>query len=240
MNLRLYFSALSCWSALAILPHARARAQALPSSAVIDSLIAAEAWAQAVPLLDRRLSETPTSTLYAQRGRAYRELGDFARARRDYDSALTLDSTFSGAYAGRAATRFYDQDPQGALEDVARARRFGLNVPPLTLLEGMAYDKQGNGSASYAAFDRYVNDAPSDPVGWYYRGYAAGRAGRHEVAVKDLTRAIALRMQGPNAYRFRALSLLAMGNLSDACTDGAAAARLGDKEAEALVAEHCR
>jgi len=104
----------------------------------------------------------------------------------------------------------------------------------------MAYDARDNDSASFSAFDRYVKDAPGDPVGWYYHGYAHGKAGRLESAVADLTRAITMRMPGPNAYRFRALSFLAMGNAAKSCADGTAAATLGDASAAALVLKHCQ
>ena len=91
-----------------------------------------------------------------------------------------------------------------------------------------------------AAFDRFVARVPAAPTGWYLRGLTHGRAARHDRAIADLTKAITLGMPGPDAYRLRATSHLALGDRSAACADGAVAAERGDADAARLVERHCR
>ncbi len=217
-----------------------AQTPAAINTARVDSLLDAEQWAQAIAELDKQLAAAPSPALFSLRARAHRERGDLAKSRSDYDAALKLDDKFGGAYAGRAATRLRSGDAVGALDDVAKARRAGLAAPALLLLEGMANGQRDNESAAMTAFTRYVEAAPDDPIGWYYRGYTHGRAGRHVDAVKDLTRAIALKMGGAEVYRYRAISNLALERTAEACADGAEAAKRGDDEAAQLMQQYCK
>ena len=58
---------------------------------------------------------------YNNRGNAYRQHGDYARAIRDYDQALQLDSQLELAYNGRGATYAASGDAQRAINDYSAA-----------------------------------------------------------------------------------------------------------------------
>lgn len=216
-----------------------ATATAAAQSARVDSLLAASAWREAVVLLDSQIVHAPTAQDLARRGRAWRELNDLPRSRADYDAAITIDSLFGAAYAGRAATRIRMSDGAGGLADVTRARTLGVAVPALWLLEGLANGLLDREAAAITALTRYVEAEPGDPVGWYYRGYTHGRAGRHVQAIDDLTRAIARGFAGPEAHRFRGISHGTLGNSAQACADGREAAARGDAAAAERVAQSC-
>jgi tetratricopeptide (TPR) repeat protein len=208
-------------------------------SARIDSLLAASAWREAVVQLDVVIAEGPTAADLSKRGRAHRELNDLARSRSDYDAAIRADARFGPAYAGRAATRIRMSDGEGALSDLGQARQLGVDAPSLLLMEGLANGTLRRDGPAMAAFTRYIEAEPADPVGWYYRGFTHGLAGRHAPAIEDLTQAIARGYAGPEAHRFRGLSHAALGNAAAACADGREAAARGDADAAARVAQQC-
>ena len=67
--------------------------------------------------------------VYAHRGDAYEDLGQYALARQDLSSAIALSPNVAGIYANRAIAEFNERDYSQAWADVDASRRLGGTVP---------------------------------------------------------------------------------------------------------------
>lgn len=65
--------------------------------------------------------KAPAAWMYFNRGLAYKLLGKFDEAQRDYSKAIELDPTFGPAYANRGNILLLRNDLHGALADYRKA-----------------------------------------------------------------------------------------------------------------------
>lgn len=199
-----------------------------------DAAAAAEAFLSA-------LQRNPNDPSLLQRlGRALRDLGKLTEARERYDQAIAADTAFAPAYAGRAFTRYLQRDAEGAVDDVAHARRLGLADPQLSLIAGMALGQLGRFGESERELDAVVLALPDAPDGWYLRGVARGRQGRPAAALEDFDRAERAGMTTPRLYMDRAIAHGQLKHQAAACADLRRAEDGGIAEAGRLRAEHCK
>ena len=72
---------------------------------------------------------------------------------------------------------------------------------------------------------------------WAYtsRGSAYGKLGRHQEAIADFNRVIALDARDPEAYNNRGWSKKALGDEKGACDDWRASKRMGNAEARIIL-----
>ncbi len=127
-----------------------------------------------------------------------------------------------------------------SLADIANARRLGMTDPQIDLVEGMARLLGDEGTKAWTLFDRYVKANPTAAQGWYLRGRAAGMAGRDAEAAKDFSAAIERGMTGADIFRLRGMARANSGDVKGGCADFAEAAKLGDRDAAAVMARNCR
>ena len=199
-----------------------------------DAAAASEAFLAAVQL-------RPNDPSLLQRlGRALRDLGKPAEALARYEQAIAADSGFAPAYAGRAFTRYVLKDAEGAVEDVAHARRLGMGDPQLGLIAGMALVSLGRYGEGERELDAVVAALPDEPGGWYYRGLALGHQGKPTAALENFDRAEQAGMTAPRLYMDRAIAHGVLKHQAAACADLRRAADGGIEEAKKLLGERCR
>ncbi len=68
-----------------------------------------------------KTEKAPAAWMYFNRGLAFKLIGKFNAARRDYSKAIELDPTFAPAYANRGNVLILLNDIEGALADYRKA-----------------------------------------------------------------------------------------------------------------------
>ena len=97
---------------------------------------------QAILFFTTQIKKTPKdASLYAKRGKAYQENGDYARALPDYDKALKLNPKLPEPYTGRAVIYLMKKDYDKCWENVHQAEALGGQFWP-AFMEGL---KKGSG-----------------------------------------------------------------------------------------------
>ena len=71
--------------------------------------------------------KVPEAWMYFNRGLAYKMLGQFKKALRDYTQAIDRDPTFGAAYTNRANVKLLRNDLAGALADFRTALELDPN-----------------------------------------------------------------------------------------------------------------
>jgi tetratricopeptide (TPR) repeat protein len=234
---------LTGWFLLAAIsfPMTSARGQAADSLAARgDSALAAGDAAGALEAFDAALRERPDDPeLLRRRGRALREQGRLDAALAAYSRAIAVDSTEGAAYAGRAFTRHLLGQPDSAWLDVNRARP-GIHRSGAGTDRGRAAGGMQRYAESEVELDAFIAAVPDVPDGWFFRGVVRARQGKVVDALRDLERAEATGMTGPNLYVERAGVQGRIGNREAACADLRRAADAGHAGAKAEVARICR
>ncbi|MBI4612266.1 MAG: tetratricopeptide repeat protein [Planctomycetes bacterium] len=106
------------------------------------------------------------------RGKEWSDLGDAARARRDYDAALEIDPRLLLAWNNRAFLRRQAGDPAGAVEDAERALAIDPDYAHAIYNHGAARFELGDLDGALADFERVLSLDP---------GYASAHNDRARV-----------------------------------------------------------
>jgi tetratricopeptide (TPR) repeat protein len=129
------------------------------------------------------------------RARAYAELGNYAAAVTDCDTALQLDPQLVPAYVTSAQANV----ALGRLSEAIRAADAGLardaNSIPCYANRGMARAKQAQLQEALADFDAIVERAPGDARGYWYRAAVYKLLDDTEKSRTDADRAVQLQPQ---------------------------------------------
>ena len=100
---------------------------------------------QAILFYASQIKNNPAdASLYAKRGKAYSDNGDYEHALQDFESSLALDPKLANAYVGRAVVRLMKKDYDKCWEDVHKAESLGAKFWPAftnTLKKGSGREK---------------------------------------------------------------------------------------------------
>lgn len=174
-------------------------------------------------LIDRgKESRGNRSIIYANRGAAYLNIGDYDAALKDLDEALHLDAQSAHALYNRGATYYL----KGAYEDAIRDLTRSLKLEP----RAKAHFYRGRAERELDRIDDAVKDFTAaiaiDPSGadfYDYRGRAFHALDDYNSALADYDKAVAMGERGADLLNNRADVLLNLGRIDEALTGADAA-----------------
>ena len=138
-----------------------------------------------------RLSPRERAAALANRGVAWKEAGQIARAIEDYDRAIAADPRFANAYSNRGAALGSEGDLDSAMRDFDRA----IELDPALALayenRGVAFKGRGDLDAAIKDLDQAIRLGP-DERSYVERAGAWQAKGDLPKAVADLGEAIKL------------------------------------------------
>jgi tetratricopeptide (TPR) repeat protein len=189
---------------------------------VVAGLLALPSFALAAPQdcggadLDRRIvactqiiqrggqSPANMAMIYVNRGSAYGDKQDYARAIADYSKALQLNPNYADAYYSRGTVYLRMNDNDRAIGDISQTLRLNPNHAYAYFNRGLAYQNKADYTRAIADYDQAVrlNPALGDAyqhaaVALNGRGDAYLKAGDYDRAIADYNRSIQLQ---PNSY----------------------------------------
>jgi tetratricopeptide (TPR) repeat protein len=185
-------------------------------------------------IINRVKSEKKLRALaYFNRGIAYYETGNLAKALVDYNSALKLDDKFTDAWHNRADLELRKGDLQAAITDYTKV--IGLDPSRSSAYNdrGNALRESGKIDQALADYEQAIRLGPDSPFAYNGRGNALRDKREIEAAVKDYDRAIELNPRYATALIGRGNALRDAGRRAEAIRDYDAAIALDPHDATA-------
>ncbi len=166
---------------------------------------------------------------YVVRSRALLDLGMARAALEDGDAALVLDPSDADAWVAQSRAHAAGGDRREALLSLGTAVAMrpddvALRLEHATaLLEEGRMGSMGGWEEAEGTFSGLIERSPDRTELWWGRGVARAGEGRHEEALADLDRALALDPRSARARADRGMLLLGLRDAERARTDLAAA-----------------
>jgi tetratricopeptide (TPR) repeat protein len=122
---------------------------------------------QAVALLQKAIQEDPGfAEAYNNRGNAYRDMKDYARAMQDYNKALSLDPELEQTYNNRGNIYYDQRNYQMAVRDYNTALSLKADYPLAYLNRGLAYRQLKNDDLACRDFAKACELGECDGIQW--------------------------------------------------------------------------
>jgi tetratricopeptide (TPR) repeat protein len=110
----------------------------------VEVLIEQKQYKAALSRLDLIIQHNPSiAPAYADRARAYNNLGQYEKAIEDYSKAIRLDPKYALAYYNRGAAYCELGQNEKAIEDLSKVISFDPNNAQAYVLRAVAYEKSG-------------------------------------------------------------------------------------------------
>ena len=164
------------------------------------------------------IAQQPTPETYALRGEYYADLGEFDKARADFESLVSL-MPVADAFLGRGCFFMKMGDLTSALADFNHA----VGMEPTNAMaysnRGAAYSKLEDMEQALANYDLAIQHEPNYATAYANRAFAYYKVGRYENGIADCNRALKLRPDLPATYSNRGLCRAALGDKEGARAD---------------------
>ena len=122
---------------------------------------------KAVTFLQKAIQENPVfAEAYNNRGNAYRDMKDYAKALQDYNKAISLAPNLEQTYNNRGNIYFDQRNYQMAIRDYNKALSLNAGYPLAYLNRGLAYHKLRNDDLACRDFARACKLGECDGVQW--------------------------------------------------------------------------
>jgi tetratricopeptide (TPR) repeat protein len=154
---------------------------------------------------------------YGNRGNAYNDLGQYARAIKDYDQAIRLDPGDPRTYTYRGSA--YDRLGQHAraIEDHDVAIRLDPGHAVAYNNRGIAYAALDQQARAIEDYDQAIRLDPGYALAYTNRGIAYGALGQNARAIENYDQAI--RLGDADAYINRGNAYCQLGDIEAALAD---------------------
>jgi lipoprotein NlpI len=149
---------------------------------------------------------------FGNRGRAYGSKGDYDRAIKDLDQALTLDPKIRGVYVNRGLAYEGRGDHDRAIKDYDQAIKLDPNDVTAFNNRGIAYGNKGDYDRAIADFDEATALDPKYVNAFNNRGVAYKAKDDLDHAIADYSEAIKLDPKYPKAFNNRGVAYKAKGD----------------------------
>ncbi|NLD82107.1 MAG: tetratricopeptide repeat protein [Smithella sp.] len=190
-------------------------------------------WKNSITLFDHVLNVTRNNWLINNnRGLAYKNLGDYPQAIKDFDEAIRIKPEYAEAYYNRGLAHKALGNAGQAIADYSRAIRLKPNMAEAYNNRGNAYGESGDCNLALMDFKAALEINPSFAEAYMNRGNAYNCLGNYQQAIEDYGRAIEKKPDYAASYYNRAVAYSKMGNGKLAILDLKTAAGLGDERAK--------
>jgi len=173
---------------------------------------------QRIAGLSESIAENNKPEDYALRGEYYSELGEFDKARADFESFLSL-MPVADAFLGRGCFRMKMGELTSALDDFNRA----VEMEPTNAMaysnRGAVYRKLDDLENAIKNYDLAIQINPDYATAYVNRAFAYYSIGRYADGIADCNRALELRPNLSNTYDNRGLCRAALGDKEGARAD---------------------
>ena len=193
-------------------------------------------WKNSITLFDHVLEVTHNNWLITNnRGLAYKNLGDYPQAIKDFDEAIRIKPEYAEAYYNRGLAHKALGNAGQAIADYSRAIRIKPNMAEAYNNRGNAYGESGDCNQALMDFNAALEINPSFAEAYMNRGNAYNCLGNYQQAIEDYGRAIEKKPDYAASYYNRAVAYSKMGNGKLAILDLKTAAGLGDVRAKNVL-----
>lgn len=175
---------------------------------------------EAVQYYSKALLYAPDSSIYLyNRGKAYQQMNDAARALSDYNEAVNRSPGYAEALQNRGSLLQQMGNLDGAMKDYDAVLAVNPTFAMAHIGRGDIYLARGSIAQSIAEYSAAIKIAPGLAHCWINRGIAYGSSGRCDLALADFTRALELDPDSEEAHYNRAQTYRAMGESEKARAD---------------------
>ncbi len=186
--------------------------------------------------ISNTIARNPRGEDYALRGEYYIDLGEFDKARADFENFLSL-MPVADAFLGRGCFYMKTGDLKSALADFNHA----IEMEPTNAMAysncGTAYSKLEDIEKALANYDLAIRHNPDYPTAYINRAFAYYKVGRYKEGVADCNRALELRPDQPATYSNRGLCRAALGDKEGARADFLRALELEPRPPASVIEE---
>jgi tetratricopeptide (TPR) repeat protein len=194
-----------------------------------------DAIAACTHIIASRNKESATLALaLGRRGVAYGSKGNYDRAIKDFDRALTLDPKWVALYVQRCIAYNDKGDYDRAIKDCDQAIRLHPNDVDAFSARALVYRQRGDYDRAIKDLDEAIALDPKNARAFVNRGIVYESKGDYDRAIKDLDEAIALDPKYAIAFYNRGNAFKGTGNLDRAIADYSEALHLDPKDARAF------
>jgi tetratricopeptide (TPR) repeat protein len=175
--------------------------------------------------------DTTNTRMYFYYAKLYLLKGEYSMAVLYYNIAGTKDPGDADIYDGRGAAKAMLGDFAGGIADADMAIKIDSTQSLYYCDRGYMKIKIKQYEAAVKDLDISLRLEPNQKA-WANRGLALSFLEKHQQAIDDYTKSLALSPANPDIYFYRALSYKALGKNTEACGDLTKSKQLGYPPAE--------
>jgi tetratricopeptide (TPR) repeat protein len=191
-------------------------------------------WRTSLTLYSHTIEVTDRNpVIYNNRGAAYNDLADYARAIPDFNKAIEMSPRFAHAYSNRGMAYAGLGNHSLAIADFDRAVEFDPRYAHAYYNRGMIYNALGDHTRAIADLDKATEIDPRYADAYSNRGAAYSSLGDYAKALSDFTKAIEINPKLAEAYSGRGLAYGSLGDYAKALSDFSRAIEINPKLAKA-------
>ena len=140
------------------------------------------------PAYDEAEPKSDSAGVFAVRGWAYRERGDYDEAITDFTRAIELDPNSPLFYRDRGIARYLNGDYDRAIADYDTVIASSPDDEYLYMFRGLAYHMRGEHDRAVSDYDRAIGVNPDDPYFYFFRSVTHDELGNNEQSKEDTAR----------------------------------------------------
>ena len=154
----------------------------------------------AIANFNKILLETDDEAVYSNRGIAYVNRGEYEKAFKDFEKALSINPEFASAYSNRGNLYLNLGDYEMGIADFEQALIYDPELSPAYGGLGLAHSFLSEYEQAVIDFSKAILISPNMGDAYYYRGIAYKKTDNYEDAITDLKKAITFVPDDPAAY----------------------------------------
>jgi len=194
-----------------------------------------DVWKDSITLWSHQIELFPgrVAVAYYNRGFAYDDRGDYQKAIKDYNTAISIDPKSVISYNNRGAAYIKIGNHQEAIKDYSMAISLNSKYAEAYNNRGFAYSSLDNHQEAIKDYSMAISLNSKYAKAYNNRGNAYVSLGSYQEAIKDYSMAISLNSKYAKAYNNRGNAYVSLGSYQEAIKDYSMAISIDPWYAEA-------